>query len=309
MKIVVTGGAGFIGSHLTRRLLADGATVTVVDDLSTGRRDNLAGVIGEVELLLGDIRDRSVVRRALKGAAAVFHVAALPSVPRSWDDPLTSFGVNALGTAVVVEEAVAAGVESLVHSSSSSIYGEAPAGRRTEDLEPRPASPYAMAKLAAEKVVLAHSQRLRVIALRYFNVFGPGQDPNSQYSAVIPKFIAAARAGQRATIHGDGRQVRDFTYVDNVVDANLLAFRSEVNGEAINIGCGDGHDLLELVSILGELGLSLRVEHVESRKGDIRHSVADIGRARQILGYEPRVGFKGGLSKTVADVSEPATKR
>ena len=309
MNVVVTGGSGFIGSHLVRRLLIEGFAVSVLDDLSTGRRENLAGVEGDVALVRGDIRDRAIVRRALQGANAVFHVAALPSVPRSWEDPLTCFGVNTLGTSVVVEEAVAAGAEVLVHSSSSSVYGELRAGSRTEDLEPRPASPYAMAKLAAEKIALAHSHQIRVVALRYFNVFGPGQDPEGPYAAVIPRFIAAAHAGSPVTIHGDGRQVRDFTYVENVVDANLLALRMKSGGMALNIGCGDGHDLLELVAVLGELGLQLRVEHSVPRKGDIRHSVADIGLARRTLGYEPRVGFRDGLSRTVADVNEPAASR
>ena len=309
MRVVVTGGSGFIGSHLVRRLLAEGHMVGVLDDLSTGRRENLTGVERDVALFVGDIRDRAAVRRALSGAQAVFHVAALPSVPRSWDDPVTSFGVNALGTSVVAEEAIAAGAEVLVHSSSSSVYGELHAGTRTEDLEPRPASPYAMSKFAAEKLALGHSHQIRVVALRYFNVFGPGQDPESPYAAVIPKFIADARAGRSVTIHGDGRQVRDFTYVENVVDANLLALRTEAGGQAINIGCGVGHELLQLVACLRDLGLPLRVEHSEPRQGDIRHSVADIALARRSLGYEPRIGFRDGLSRTVADVNEQAASR
>jgi len=309
LKVVVTGGSGFIGSHLVRRLLDEGFSVTVLDDLSTGRRENLADVERDVALVVGDVRDRVVVRQACRGAQVVFHVAAIPSVPRSWDDPVTSFGVNALGTSVVVEEAVAAGAEVLVHSSSSSVYGELPAGSRTEDLEPRPASPYAMSKLAAEKLALAHSHQIRVVALRYFNVFGPGQDPESPYAAVIPRFIAAARAGRPATIHGDGHQVRDFTYVENVVDANLLALRAQSRAIAINIGCGEGHDLLELVAGLRDLGLPLSVEHSTPRQGDIRHSVANIALARRALGYEPQIGFRDGLSRTVADVNEPAASR
>jgi nucleoside-diphosphate-sugar epimerase len=309
LKVVVTGGAGFIGSHLVRRLLEQGLAVGILDDLSTGRRENLAGLERDVALVVGDIRDRAAVRSALKGAQAVFHVAALPSVPRSWDDPVTSFDVNALGTSIVVEEAVAAGAAVLVHSSSSSVYGGLLASMRSEDLELRPASPYAMSKFAAEKIALAHSHEIRVVALRYFNVFGPGQDPESQYAAVIPKFIAAARAGGTVTIHGDGHQVRDFTYVENVVDANLMALRVDSGAIAINIGCGVGHDLLELVGCLRELGLPVRVEHSVPRAGDIRHSVADITLARQCLGYEPRVGFQDGLFRTVADVNEPAASR
>jgi UDP-glucose 4-epimerase len=300
LKVLVSGGAGFIGSHLVQRLLGDGHEVRVFDNLSTGRRSNLARLEG-VELVEADLRAVDAVRAAVRGVEAVFHVAALPSVARSWQDPLTSLAVNAQGTANLVEAAAAAGVHALIYSSSSSVYGDQPAERKSEELEPRPISPYGFAKLLGEKIALAHARDdgLRVVALRYFNVFGPRQDPDSPYSALIPLFIKHALAGSTATIYGDGHQSRDFTYVANVVDANLLALHSTATGIAVNVACGESRSVLDLVGALAGLnGHALRLVHAPPREGDIRKSLADLMRARTVLGYRPRVTFEEGLRLT-----------
>jgi UDP-glucose 4-epimerase len=295
---LVTGGAGFIGSHLVRRLIADGVRVRVLDNLATGRTSNLDGIDG-VELIDGDIRSRDDCRRAVAGADAVFHLAALPSVARSWKDPVGSLATNAHGTATMVEEAETAGARAFVYSSSSSIYGDQKAEVKSEDLEPRPISPYGYSKLLGEKIALAHSRPsggMRVLALRYFNVFGPRQDPDSPYAAVIPLFIAHALAGTTATIDGDGTQSRDFTYVDNVVDANVLAYRSAASGVAMNVACGQSHTLLDLVDAISSLnGAPLKTEFGPPRQGDIKHSLARITCATSKIGYEPRIAFTEGL--------------
>jgi UDP-glucose 4-epimerase len=301
-RVLVTGGAGFIGSHLVERLAREGYSVRVLDNLSTGRRSNLEGIEG-VELLEADIRSRDAVAKAVEGVSGVFHLAALPSVVRSWEDPVQSLAVNAHGTANLAEAASAAGVRVLVYSSSSSVYGDQAAEAKSEDLEPRPISPYGYAKLLGEKLSLAHAGKngLRVLALRYFNVFGSRQDPDSPYAAVIPLFIRHALGRTPAIIHGDGNQSRDFTYVENVVDANLLAFDSAASGVALNVACGDSHSLLELVDRISALnGHPLEIIHDEPRVGDIRHSRADISLAGAALGYSPRVGFEEGLRRTYA---------
>jgi UDP-glucose 4-epimerase len=301
-RALVTGGAGFIGSHLVGRLLEQGHEVTVLDDLSTGRTDNLYGMRG-FELIEGDLRSAETVRAAVEGKDVVFHAAAVPSVARSWKDPVLSLSVNALGTATVVEEAAAAGVGALIYSSSSSIYGDQVADTKSEDLPPNPISPYGAAKLLGEKIALAHARpgALRVVGLRYFNVFGPRQDPDSPYSAVIPLFITSARRGSVATVYGDGRQTRDFTYVANVVEANLLAWQSSATGIAVNIACGRSHSLQDLINAIGDLnGRPLQVTHAEARPGDIRHSLADLTLARELLGYEPMISFEEGLRLTYA---------
>lgn len=299
MRVLVTGGAGFIGSHLTRRLVAGGHDVLVFDNLSTGRIQNLDGV--DAELVEGDLRDTTALARRMRGVEAVFHVAALPSVARSWEDPVTSLHVNALGTSNVVEAAIAAGAHTVVYSSSSSAYGDQEAERKSEDLPPAPISPYGHSKLLGEKLVLAHSRagRIKGVALRYFNVFGPRQDPNSPYAAVIPLFIRHALAGTVATINGDGRQSRDFTYIDNVVDANLLALTGNACGEVFNCACGRSYSLLDLVDRVSALaGRRLEVVHGPPRPGDIRHSLADISRIEAALGYAPGVDFDEGLRRT-----------
>jgi UDP-glucose 4-epimerase len=299
-SVLVTGGAGFIGSHLVRRLLSEGMHVRVLDNLATGRRSNLEDVSG-FELVEGDIRSRSDVTRAMRDVDTVFHLAALPSVARSWKDPVSTLAVNAHGTANLVEAAVESGVSSFIYSSSSSIYGDQAAEKKAEDMEPRPISPYGYSKLLGEKIAIAHDRApggLRVIALRYFNVFGPRQDPNSPYAAVIPLFVTHALAGTTATIDGDGTQSRDFTYVDNVVDANVCAMRSTASALAMNIACGSSHTLLELVSAISKLnGRPLHTEFGPPRQGDIKHSLADISLATAQIGYQPEVTFAEGLRR------------
>jgi len=295
----VTGGAGFIGSHLARRLLSEGIAVRVLDNFATGRRSNLEGVEG-LEVVEGDICSPEDVKRAVRGVGAVFHLAALPSVARSWKDPVSTLATNSHGTANLVEAAAANGVGAFVYSSSSSIYGDQKAERKSEDLAPKPISPYGYSKLLGEKIALAHARPdgMRVVALRYFNVFGPRQDPDSPYAAVIPLFIAHALAGTTATIDGDGTQSRDFTYVDNVVDANLCALKSTASGVAMNVACGDSHTLLELVDAISLLNKRrLATVFGPPRAGDIKHSLADISLATAEMGYRPRVSFQDGLRR------------
>jgi len=298
--VLVTGGAGFIGSHLVRRLASEGLEVRVLDNFATGRAPNLEGVEG-IEIQDGDIRSPADVATAVHGVEAVFHLAALPSVARSWKDPVSTLATNAQGTANLVEAASKNGVAAFIYSSSSSIYGDQPAEKKAEDMHPRPISPYGYSKLLGELIALAHARApegMRVLALRYFNVFGPRQDPNSPYAAVIPLFIAHALAGTTATIDGDGTQSRDFTYVDNVVDANVCAFRSTASGVAMNIACGSSHTLLELVEAISTLNnRPLQTLFGPPRQGDIKHSLADISLAAEEIGYEPRVGFQDGLRK------------
>ena len=300
---VVTGGAGFIGSNLVRALVRRGSRVRVVDDLSTGRRDNLADVLGNIELLEGDVRDRRLMEQACQDADTVFHLAAIPSVQRSVEDPDTVVSVAVEGTLTVLEAARSRGVRRVVYSASSSAYGNTPSLPKREDQAPDPLSPYAAGKLAGEHLCRAFSEcyGLSTVSLRYFNVFGPHQDPNSQYAAVIPKFIAAYLTRRRPVVYGDGLQSRDFTYVDNVVDANLKAAEATtLRGETVNVACGRSITLLELLETLTEIfGYHLEPEMAPPRKGDVRHSRADLSRARELLGYEPRVDFSEGLRKTV----------
>lgn len=303
---LVTGGAGFIGSHVAGRLVNDGHTVRVVDNLSTGDIRNLSHLGGKVEFLEADLTSPDTCRRAVAGVDLVFHLAALPSVPRSLEDPWGSYHHNVTATLQLLLAARAAGVRRVVYSSSSSVYGDTPTLPKVEAVEPLPRSPYAAAKLAGEQFVLAFARAglLEGTALRYFNVFGPRQSPASAYAAVIPAFLAAARDGGPATVHGDGRQTRDFTYVDNVVEANLLAATRPaalVSGVVCNLGAGQRTSLLELLALVREVtGREVLVEHVPTRPGDVRDSLASLERARQALGYEPRIGLRAGLERTWA---------
>ncbi len=304
MKILVTGGGGFIGSHLVQALLEAGHDVRVLDNFSTGKRDNLAAFSVRPELIEGDIRDEETVAAAARGREAVCHLAALPSVPRSFHDPFASFAVNAGGTVKVLEAARRAGVRRLVYSSSSSVYGDAKGEAKSEEMETRPLSPYAVSKLSGESMCRLYHRVLQVetVCLRYFNVFGPRQDPRSEYAAVIPRFILAALGKGRPTLYGDGRQTRDFTYVANVVRANLLALAAgpEAGGRVFNIACGEETDLLGLLAILGELtGKAVAADFAPARPGDVRRSRAAIGLAGEILGYRPEVGLREGLKKTL----------
>jgi len=302
MRVLVTGGAGFIGSHLAETLLRRGDEVRVVDNFATGRRENVLDLDG-VEILEGDLRSYERAHAAVRDCEIVFHQAALGSVPRSVQDPLTTNETNVTGTLNVLLAARDAGVRRVVFASSSSIYGRNTELPKREAMRPLPMSPYAVSKLAGETYCQAFSSvfGLETVALRYFNVFGPRQDPTSQYAAVIPKFITAMAAGERPVIFGDGDQSRDFTFIDNVVEANLLAAETANGvGETFNVAVGERATLNETVSILSDLlGVRVAADHRPERPGDVKHSLADISRGRELLGYEPKVGFREGLERTI----------
>jgi nucleoside-diphosphate-sugar epimerase len=304
-NVLVTGGAGFIGSNLTEALLKQGHRVRILDDFSTGKRENLLfdKKYHSLEMIEGDIRDPGICQRAMKDIEHVFHQAAIPSVQRSVEDPLTSNSVNVGGTLNILLAAREAGVKRFIYASSSSVYGDTPTLPKREDMPPNPLSPYALQKYVGEQYGRLFFQLygLETISLRYFNIFGPKQDPDSIYSAVIPKFIDALIQGRAPVIYGDGEQSRDFTYIENVVQANLLAMSAEhLHGEAINIACGERTSLNRLLNELkGILGSTLSPVYQEPRQGDVRHSLADIRRGKEILNYEPAVGIKIGLRKAV----------
>ena len=299
---LVTGGAGFIGSHLVDALLCRGDRVRVLDNFSTGLAENLADVRTRIELIEGDITDLETVRRAADGIEVVYHQAALASVPRSIADPLATHEACATGTLHVLLAAREAGTKRVVYAASSSVYGNNPTLPRREDDPLMPLSPYAVAKLCGEQYCAAFTQvyRFETVRLRYFNIFGPRQRPDSPYAAVIPRFLDSMGAGKSPTIHGDGCQSRDFTYIDNAVQANILAATTPgIGGRVYNIACGSRLTLVELVAGLNEiLGTHIMPIHVEPRPGDVKHSQADISRARTDLGYEPRVGWREGLERT-----------
>lgn len=304
MRTLVTGGAGFIGGHLADALLARGATVRVLDNFSTGRRENVAHNLSNAryELIEGDIRDVATCARAVKDVDVVFHQAALPSVARSIEDPIATDETNVGGTLKLLECARRAGVKRFIFAASSSAYGETEVLPKVETMPPMPLSPYAVSKVTGEHYLQVYARLfgMKTCALRYFNVFGPRQDPKSEYAAVIPKFCTALLAGVSPTIFGDGRQTRDFTFIDNVVEANLLAASKDVSGQVFNIACGERISLLELVSLLNELaGTNIAPRHAPSRPGDIRHSLADISLARRVLGFEPIVSVREGLRRTL----------
>ena len=298
---LVTGGAGFIGSNVVDALVRRGDRVRVLDDFSTGRRENLDAQQA-VEVVEGDLRDAATVRRAVAGVDGVFHQAALRSVPRSVDDPLGSNQVNVTGTLVLLLACRDAGVKRVVYASSSSVYGDDPALPKIETLPTRPISPYAVSKLAAEHYcqTFARLYGLETVSLRYFNVFGPRQNPESKYSAVIPRFLAQALAGEPLEVHGDGEQSRDFTYIDNVVEGNLLAMAAPgVSGEVFNVACGTRHSLIAIAEAIGDfLGRKLPRAHTPPRAGDVRHTLADIGKAERLLGYRPKMDFATGMRRT-----------
>ena len=299
MKVLVTGGAGFIGSNLVRALLERGDDVRVLDNFSTGNRANLADLAGEIELVEGELRSYERVHAATRRVEVVFHEGALPSVPRSVHDPLTTGAVNVDGTLNVLLAARDEGVRRVVFASSSSIYGNSGELPRVETHSPDPISPYAVSKLAAERYCVSFSRvyPLETVALRYFNVFGPHQDPTSQYAAVVPRFIATIADERPVPVYGDGEQRRDFTYVGNVVEANLLAADSEnVSGAVINVATGRGVSVNELSDVIGAtLGLPVERDYQPERAGDVRDSWADVTRARELLGYQPRVTLEEGL--------------
>ncbi|MDD8010874.1 MAG: SDR family oxidoreductase [Acidobacteriota bacterium] len=303
-RYLVTGGAGFIGSHLVETLLDRGEEVRVLDNFLTGKRENLASFGGRLELLEGDLRDPDACRRAVDGVDFVLHEAALPSVPRSVADPFTTDEINVRGTLNLLWAAARAKVRRLVFASSSSVYGDAPGLPKREGEEGKPLSPYAASKWAGEKYlqVFAKTFDLETVSLRYFNVFGPRQDPASQYAAAVPLFITRILRGEAPTVFGDGEQSRDFTYVANVVEANLLACTAGgAAGGVFNVACADRITVNVLIAKINEiLGKSIAPVYAAPRPGDIRHSFADISAAERELGYRPVVGFEEGLRRTIA---------
>ena len=300
---LVTGGAGFIGSNIAETLVRRGERVRIFDNFSTGSLSNLRGFENHVEVIEGDLRDPEAVARAVAGVSYVLHQAALRSVPRSVDDPLSSDAVNTHGTLQLLMAARAAGVTRLVYASSSSVYGDTENLPKVEEQTPAPISPYAVSKLAAEHYcrMFTRLYGLETVSLRYFNVFGPRQSPESKYAAVVPLFIRAAMNREPLIVHGDGEQSRDFTYIDNVVDANLLSCTTPgVGGAVFNIACNERHSVLEIAHSVGRLlGCDVKIQHEPARAGDVRHTQASIEKAQRLLNYRPAIGFEEGMRRTV----------
>jgi nucleoside-diphosphate-sugar epimerase len=299
---LVTGGAGFIGAHLVERLLSQGETVRVLDNLDTGRKENLVHCLKKIDFWKGDIRDKKTVKKAMKGVDYVLHIAAQRSVPRSIDDPLSSNEVNVQGTLHVLWWAKETGVRRVVCASSSSVYGNSQAMPLREGYTPSPLSPYAVSKLVGEYYceVFYKIYGLETVSLRYFNVFGPRQDPHSQYAAVVPLFIEAGLDGRQVEVHWDGRQSRDFTYIENTVNATLLAATVPgIAGKVFNVGCGKDYSILDLLKTVEKIiGKPISYTCSEARKGDVRRTLADISLAEKLLGYKVSIGFEEGLEKT-----------
>ncbi|MEK7398559.1 MAG: SDR family oxidoreductase [Candidatus Poribacteria bacterium] len=304
-KYLVTGGAGFIGSHIVEELLNKGEFVRILDNFSTGRRQNISPFIDNpnFELIEGDLRSYHIVREAVKGIDYVLHEGALPSVPRSVKDPITTNDINVNGTLNILDASINAGVKRVVFASSSSIYGNGEELPKREDMKPAPESPYAISKYAGERYcqIFTKLYGLETVCLRYFNVFGPRQDPNSQYSAVIPKFIQLIKEGQSPIIYGDGEASRDFTDVTNVVDANLLSCTAkDAVGEVFNIACGVSVTINQLVKKITDLcGNNIEPIYKDPRLGDVKHSYASIEKAKAVLGYNATISFDEGLIRVV----------
>ncbi|KKL72543.1 hypothetical protein LCGC14_2083870, partial [marine sediment metagenome] len=302
---LVTGGAGFIGSNLVRFILDKGADVVVVDNFATGKRENIADFVDRVTFIEGDIRDRAVMDRAVVGCAAIFHEAALGSVPRSVENPAASHDVNVNGTLTVLEAARAAGVKRVIFAASSSAYGDQPDSPKHEGMVPLPVSPYAAGKVACECYLRAYAAcyGMETLSLRYFNVFGPHQDPEGAYAAVIPAFVASLLRGRRPVVYGDGEQSRDFCYIDNVCRANWLAAQAPAeacDGTVCNIACHAATTLNEILGVLKELMKSdIQAEYTDPRAGDVKDSLADVSLAKATIGYEPEVFFRQGLVKAI----------
>ncbi len=304
-KYLVTGGAGFIGCNLVRFLLDKGQHVVVLDDFSTGNRENLAEIADSIELIEGDIRDRETVDRAIDGCKAIFHQAALASVPRSVDNPAATHDVNVNGTLTLLGSARSAGIKRVVFAASSSAYGERAESPKHERMAPLPMSPYAASKVAGEAYMQGYAgvYGMETLSLRYFNVFGPHQDPASAYAAVLPAFVSALLSGGQPTVFGDGEQSRDFCHIDNVCEANWLAAHApgEVcTGQPVNIACNRRTSLNEMLEQLGSLlGVEVKAVYADPRPGDVKHSLADISLAKEIIGYEPKVYFEQGLARAI----------
>ncbi|CAN5533445.1 SDR family oxidoreductase [soil metagenome] len=308
MNFLVTGGAGFIGSNIVDKLLELGHSVRILDNFSTGRRENLKSSYKDIDLIEGDLRSFHNVERAVRDIEVILHLGALPSVPRSIYDPITTNEVNVVGTLNVLEAARNANVNRIVFSSSSSVYGNNPQLPKVETMITNPLSPYAVSKLTGENYcrVFSSIYGMEVICLRYFNVFGPRQNPDSQYSAVIPKFIQSIMNDESPVIYGDGTQSRDFTYIENVINANLLASQCTYEtGLTMNCACHERITLNDLVDkINADLGKKVKALYEDPRKGDIKHSFADIDLAKSKIGYEPKVNFEEGLKKTINSFKE-----
>jgi UDP-N-acetylglucosamine/UDP-N-acetyl-alpha-D-glucosaminouronate 4-epimerase len=302
MKCLVTGGAGFIGSHVVEALIQRGDAVRVLDNFSTGRRETIQSFIQKIEFMEGDLRNPADLERAVSGVEVIFHQAALRSVPRSIDDPSATNEVNIDATLSLLLNARRAGVKRVVYASSSSAYGDQKSFPQSETMRCSPLSPYAVSKLAGElySIVFSRTFGLETVSLRYFNVFGPRQHPESQYAAVIPKFMQCAKLGKPLEVHSDGKQSRDFTYIDNVVRANLLAAeKPKAAGDFFNIANGKNYSLLDIIAVLEKLtGHKLERHHGPARTGDVRKTWADIRKAKRLLGYKPSVGFEEGLKRT-----------
>jgi nucleoside-diphosphate-sugar epimerase len=302
---LVTGGAGFIGSSIAEALLSAGERVRVLDDFSSGRRENIESLPGAVELVEGTIVDPATVTGAMRGVQTVFHQAAIPSVVRSVEDPPATMLAGVQGTTNVLDAARRAGVRRVIFAASSAAYGDTPTLPKIETMEPQPLSPYASSKLTGEHLmrIFAQLYGIETVSLRYFNVFGPRQDPKSEYAAVIPRFITAAIRKEPSTVYGDGEQTRDFCHVDNAVRANLLACDTprKLTGQVVNVACGERTSLNQLLRHIAELaGSRVEPQYLPARAGDIRDSLADIGAARELLGYEPAVDIREGLKRTFA---------
>jgi len=302
-RFLVTGGAGFIGSNICKKLVLESCSVRVVDNLLTGKKSNLAGIIDEIEFIEADMGEQDVARAAMDDIDVVLHQGALPSVPRSIDDPAATHKHCVDATFTLLLAARDAGIKRFVYASSSSAYGDTPTLPKVETMQPAPLSPYAVGKLAGEYYAKVFHQvfGLETISLRYFNVFGPNQDPTSQYAAAIPAFVTAILKDEPPTVFGDGEQSRDFTYVDNVVDANLLAARAEhTAGEVLNIACGKAITVNETIALVNELlGKDIKPFYTDPRPGDVKHSLADITLAQKLIGFKPAVPFHEGLQKAI----------
>jgi UDP-glucose 4-epimerase len=300
---LVTGGAGFIGSSIAEALLASGESVRVIDDFSSGRRENLESLTGRLEIIEGTVVDPEIVERAMRGVDVVFHEAAIPSVVRSVEKPQATMCAGVMGTTVVLDVARSAGVRRVIFAASSSAYGDTPTLPKIETMAAHPLSPYAASKLAGEQLmrIFANLYGLETVSLRYFNIFGPKQDPKSEYAAVIPKFITAAIRKERPVVFGDGEQTRDFCFIDNAVRANLLAAGTshKLRGEVVNIACGQRTSLNQLLRSIGELAETrFDAEYRPTRPGDVRDSLADVRAAHELFGYEPVVDVAEGLKRT-----------
>ncbi len=303
-KFLVTGGAGFIGSNICRRLVAEGCFVRVVDNLLTGKKSNLADVIDKIEFVQADMGDENVARSVVKGIDVILHEGALPSVPRSVDDPALTHRHCVDATFTLLLAARDARIKRFVYAASSSAYGDTPTLPKVETMRTDPLSPYAVGKLVGEYYcsVFAKVFGLETIALRYFNVFGPYQDPTSQYAAAIPAFVTSILKNEPPTIYGDGEQTRDFTYIDNIVEANLCAARAQkTGGEVVNIACGEKITVNQIIAMINQiLGKNVKPNYVPARLGDVKHSLADITAARKLIGFKPVVLFREGLEKAIA---------